>query len=116
MKQIFLLAAGVLLSLAVYGQNKNTDWNADLDSLAKELPKNHYNFFTVKSENDFLSGIDAIKRESKNLSDLQVALFSVTFLTTKSSFSQPKVMVGLSGVKLPCPSSINIPYLLASSI
>jgi hypothetical protein len=38
------------------------------------LSEKHFNFFTIKSKDDFLSGIDAIKQESKNLTDFQVAL------------------------------------------
>jgi len=63
-----------MLSLTIYAQNKKIDWNADLDYLAKELPKKHYDFFTVKSKDDFLSGINAIKQEIKNLTDFQMAL------------------------------------------
>ena len=74
MKKISLLTIGVLLSLTMYSQNEKIDWNADLDYLAKELPEKHFNFFTIKSKDDFLSGIDAIKQGSKNLTDFQVAL------------------------------------------
>jgi len=74
MKKISLLAVGVMLSLTMYSQNGKIDWNADLNYLAKELPEKHYNFFTVKSKDDFLLGINAIKQESENLTDFQVAL------------------------------------------
>jgi len=74
MKQIILLIAGIIFSLSLYPQNKKTDWNADLDYLIKELSKRHYNFYTVKSKEDFLLGINAIKQETKNLTDLQIAL------------------------------------------
>lgn len=74
MKRIILLVAGVMLSLTMYAQNKKVDWNTDLDYLAKELSEKHYNFFTVKSKDDFLSGINTIKQDSKNLNDFQIAL------------------------------------------
>jgi hypothetical protein len=45
-----------------------------LDYFAKELSEKHYNFFTTKSEDDFLSSINAIKQESKDLNDFQIAL------------------------------------------
>jgi hypothetical protein len=74
MKKFNLLIVGVVLSLTMYSQNEKIDWNTDLDYLVKELSEKHYNFFTVKSKEDFLSGINAIKQESKNLNDFQVAL------------------------------------------
>ena len=74
MKKISILTVGIVLSLTVYSQNEKIDWDADLDYLAKELSEKHYNFFTVKSKDDFLSGINAIKQESANLTDFQVAL------------------------------------------
>ena len=74
MKQIILFVVGVILSMTVYSQNQKNDWNADLDYLVKELSEKHYNFFTVKSKDDFLSGINTIKQESKSLNDFQVAL------------------------------------------
>jgi hypothetical protein len=74
MKKISLLAVGVILSLTMCSQDGKIDWNTDLDFLAKELSEKHYNFFTVKSKDDFLSGISAIKQESENLNDFQVAL------------------------------------------
>jgi hypothetical protein len=74
MKKFSLLIVGVVLSLTIYSQNEKIDWNTDLDYLVKELSEKHYNFFTVKSKEDFLSGINAIKQESKNPNDFQVAL------------------------------------------
>ena len=74
MKRISLLVVGVVLSLTMYSQTEKIDWNVDLDYLAKELSEKHFNFFTVKSKDDFLSGINAIKQDSKNLNDFQVAL------------------------------------------
>ena len=74
MKKIGLLIAGILLSLTIYSQNEKNEWDTDLDYLVKELSEKHYNFFTVKSQEDFLSGINTIKQDSKNLNDFQVAL------------------------------------------
>ncbi|HRE67949.1 MAG TPA: hypothetical protein PLM56_11310 [Cyclobacteriaceae bacterium] len=74
MRKISLLVLGVVLPLTMYSQNVKMDWNTDLDYLAKVLPTKHYNFFTVRSSKDFLSGINAIKKESKNLNDFQIAL------------------------------------------
>lgn len=69
-----LLAVAAMLALTTYAQNKKIDRNTDLDYLAKELSEKHYNFFTVKSKEDFLSGINAIKQESEHLNDFQIAL------------------------------------------
>jgi len=74
MKKISLLVVGVMLSLTMYSQNEKIDWNTDLEYLAKELSEKHYNFFTVRSNDDFLSGINVIKQKSQNLNDFQVAL------------------------------------------
>lgn len=74
MKQIILLIVGVMLSLTIYSQNKKIDWNVDLDYLTRELSEKHYNFFTVKSKNDFLIGINAIKEDRENLNDFQIVL------------------------------------------
>ena len=72
MRQIILLVLGVMLSMTMYSQK--IDWSADLDYLAKELSEKHYDFFTVKSKDDFLLGINVIKQKSNGLNDFKVAL------------------------------------------
>lgn len=63
------------MSQAINSQNKTyIDWNADLDYLSKELAEKHPDYFTVKSKDYFLSGLEAIKQESKKLDDFQIAL------------------------------------------
>ena len=75
MKRIILLVlAEFIFFQTTYAQNEKIDWNTDLDYIAKQLTEKHFNFFTIKSEDDLLSGINAIKQESKNLTDFQVAL------------------------------------------
>ncbi len=74
MKKISLLALGVISFLTMYSQNEKINWDADLDYLGKELSEKHYNFFTINSKDDFLSGINAIKQERQSLTDFQVAL------------------------------------------
>ena len=75
MKQVFLFVIGLVLFQTVYSQTEKTDnWNNDLDHLAKVLSKKHYNFFTIRNKEDFFSGITAIKLETKNLNDFQIAL------------------------------------------
>lgn len=72
---ILLILIGILFPATTYTQNKEAiDWNTDLDYLANELSEKHYNFFTIKSKEYFLSGINAIKRNSNNLTDFQIAL------------------------------------------
>ena len=73
MKRINLLLLAMLF-LTMCSKNEKIDWNTDLDFLAQELSEKHYNFFTIKSKDDFLSGLDAIKQDSKNLNDFQIAL------------------------------------------
>ena len=74
MKKFSLLIAGVMLFLTMYSQNEKMDWNSDLDYLVKELSEKHYNFFKIKSKDYFLSGVNTIKQEYKDLNDFQVAL------------------------------------------
>lgn len=75
MKKAILLLAGLWVFQAVYPQSgEKIDWSADLDYLAAELPERHYDFFTVKSRDYFISRLDAIKTESARLTDFQVAL------------------------------------------
>lgn len=75
MKHFLLLIFSLFIGQTMGAQEARTiDWQKDLDTLAKELPEKHYNFFTLLSPEDFLQGIDAIKAESKNLSDVQVAI------------------------------------------
>lgn len=74
MKKFNLLVVGTLLSLTIYSQVGRIDWSIDLECLKKELSEKHHNFFTVNSKDAFLSGINKIKHESKNIEDFQVVL------------------------------------------
>ncbi len=75
MRKIILFVLGIVLFQTTYSQNnKSINWNKDLDYLFKELSEKHYNFFTIRSKDDFLYGINAIKLQSENLTDLQTAL------------------------------------------
>lgn len=75
-----MLTTALLLVSAkpVYAQNSHKyDWDTDLDFLAKELPERHYDFFTVKSEADFLSGLEKIKADKEDkegLTDFEIAV------------------------------------------
>lgn len=77
MKRLILLCIGMFwLMLGVKAQPAtHVDWQRDLDSLACWLPRLHYNFFTVRSREDFEKGIENWKHQGNNgLSDLQMAL------------------------------------------
>lgn len=75
MKNLILLTLSLILFQTVHAQEaKPVNWNEDLDYLAKELPEKHYNLYSLRSEKEFLSGINAIKSASNGLTDLQVAL------------------------------------------
>lgn len=75
MKQVILLLVGLVMSQTLNSQNEeHIDWNADLDYLAKELSAKHYDYFTIKSKDHFLSGLNAIKQKSEKLNDFQIAL------------------------------------------
>lgn len=76
MKRIIIsLLIGLIAFQTIYSQDEqHIDWKIDLDFLAKELPEKHYNLFTVKSKQEFLSGINAIKLNSEKMTDFQVTL------------------------------------------
>lgn len=75
MKHFLLLIFSLFIGQTSWAQEVRTiDWQKDLDTLAKKLPERHYNFFTLRSREDFQQGLAALKAESKNLSDVQVAI------------------------------------------
>lgn len=75
MKYFLFFVFNLFLMQTTGAQEARTiNWQRDLDTLAKELPERHYNFFTLRSREDFQQGIDAIKAESKNLTDVQVTI------------------------------------------
>ena len=75
MKKLLILSVGMLLSLTAYAQqDARIDWNADLDYLVRELPAKHYDFFSVRSREEFLAGIEAVRAGAATRSDLHTAL------------------------------------------
>lgn len=75
MKKTTLLIIIFLLFQTSYSQSeKKNAWDADLDYLFETLSEAHYDFFTVRSKDDFLSGVNTIKQQSVNLTDFQIAL------------------------------------------
>ncbi len=74
MKNLILLIL-LFACLTLFSQSdKNIDWNADIEYMKVELPKNHYNLYMVKSEQDFFSGLDKISKAQNQLSDFEVAV------------------------------------------
>lgn len=71
-----------MLSLTVYAQSRNIEWDRDLDFLAKELSEKHCDFFTIRSKSDLLAGIEAIKSESKQSPDFHTALKTQQLIAT----------------------------------
>lgn len=76
MKKFSLLIVGLMSFFSVFSQNDKIDWNADLEYLLQELSAKHSNFYSLKTKDDFLSGIELIKKKSNNLSNFQVALIT----------------------------------------
>lgn len=74
MKNHLLIVAALVLCAAAYSQNNKTDWRADLDRLATELPAKHRDLFALKSRQYFLDGIERLKRQSDRAGDFQTAL------------------------------------------
>lgn len=74
MKNLILLMFIFVSVTGISQNNKTVDWNTDLDFIKVELPKNHYNFYMVKSEQDFFKGLDQIAKQQNQLSDFEVAV------------------------------------------
>ena len=65
----------LLLSTTVFAQQKTRiDWDIDLNYFLEELPQKHYNLFSQKDKAYFFSEVARIKQESKNLTNIDVAL------------------------------------------
>ncbi len=74
MKNLILLIFLFACLTAFSQSDKNIDWNSDIEYIKVELPKNHYNLYMVKSEQDFISGLDEIYKIQNQLSDFEVAV------------------------------------------
>lgn len=74
MKNLIVLTL-LFACFTVFAQNdKSIDWNADIEYLKVELPKNHYDLYMVKSEQDFFRGLDNIAKIQHQFSDFEVAV------------------------------------------
>lgn len=74
MKNVILLTFLFACLTALSQSNKNIDWGSDIEYIKVELPKNHYNLYMVRSEQDFFTGLDEISKIKNQLSDFEVAV------------------------------------------
>ena len=74
MKNVILLTFLFACLTAFSQSDKKIDWNSDIAFIKVELPKNHYNLYLVKSEQDFFTGLDDISKIQNQLSDFEVAV------------------------------------------
>lgn len=74
MKNTVLIIFIFVSNIAISQGNKIIDWNTDIDFIKNELPKNHYNFYMVKSEQDFFKGLDQIAEQQNQLSNFEMAV------------------------------------------
>jgi hypothetical protein len=94
MRNISLLIIGLFLIQSCNSQNTKTiDWTSDLDYIANELPKKHYNLFTIKSKKEYLTNLAKLKSSSKALSDFEIAI-KLQQLIAKFGDSHTKVNYG----------------------
>lgn len=69
-----LFAMLVFFTLTASSQiSKKNDWNADIDFIKMELPKNHCNFYSVRDETEFHEGLDWIAKQQTRFSDFEIA-------------------------------------------
>ncbi|HEY3370949.1 MAG TPA: S41 family peptidase [Prolixibacteraceae bacterium] len=91
MRKLILSALVFIPMIALSQNNSVIDWDADLNFLKVELPKNHINLYHLKSEKDFFDGIDQISKEKNQLSNLEIAIQLQQLI---ASFGDSHTMVG----------------------
>jgi hypothetical protein len=74
MRKLILAVLVIIPIIALSQSAKVIDWDADLNLIKVELPKNHFNLYHLKSEKDFFDGIDQIVQEKNKLLDLDIAI------------------------------------------
>jgi len=73
--KICVLSLFCFVSTVIFAQNgRDEKWREDIEYLKKELPKNHIDFFSVKSRSQFNSSLDAIAAGVNNKTDLEIAI------------------------------------------
>lgn len=96
MRNIVLALTGVMFSLALWAQPATkSEWKADLDYLAKELPAEHYNLFSVRSSEEWKAGIEAIKSQCGEMSDFDIVLKTQQLVAT---FGDSHTMLGFTNL------------------
>lgn len=88
------LILSTLLFISVIANSQNNkviDWEADLNFIKIELPKNHIKLYNTKSEKDFFYGIEKIAQEKNKLSELDIAIKLQQLI---ASFGDSHTMVG----------------------
>lgn len=93
MKKRILLTLLYISIIANSQNNKVIEWDADLNFLKVELPKNHFKLYTLKSEKEFFNGIEQISQEKNKLSELDIAIKLQQLI---ASFGDSHTMVGWS--------------------
>ena len=87
-----ILSSLLFISIITYSQNNRViEWDADLNFLKIELPKNHFKLYNSKSEKDFFYGIHQIAQEKNKLSDMDIAIKLQQLI---ASFGDSHTMVG----------------------
>ena len=75
MRHLALLIVGISLIQSCESQTTDKiDWSSDIDFLAEQLPHKHYDFFTVKDKEQFVSSLEKLKSKAEGLTDLEVVL------------------------------------------
>lgn len=92
MKRVILSAVAISFSAVAWAVEPKTDWNADLDYLAKELPARHYDLYAKHDEQYFLDGIEKIKCLTGTLDATEIVL-KMTQLVASMGDSHTRIQV-----------------------
>lgn len=74
MKKLILLSFVLLLNSISFGQMTAEKWKEDIYFLRDNLSKKHYNFYSIRSKDDFNKDLDKIIKNLDKLNDLQTSL------------------------------------------
>lgn len=77
MRQVFIVYCCTLilgLSISFSQPSKIIDWEKDIDFLSAELAQKHYNLFSVKTRDDFQSGLEKIRSTRHQYTDFEIAV------------------------------------------
>jgi hypothetical protein len=71
-KFVLLFYMFFLISQFLFSQRIN--WKEDIEDLRINLPRKHINFFSVKSQSEFNTGLDGLSAQLPELSDFETAV------------------------------------------